>query len=69
MPRTVPGGGDVRWDHEWPVYVVMFGSLLECDGVKDLLLDKGYRPVWAGGSGLGEGRRKGKVHVWKYSLP
>jgi GPI mannosyltransferase 3 len=67
LPRTMAGQiGDVEWEHEWPLYLVMYGSLVESRGVKDLILDRGYINVWEGGSGLGEERRQGKMIIWKY---
>ena len=59
--RTYP------WKHEWPRYLVFFGNLLQENGVRQLLDEKGYRQVWkAGREWEGEGKRKGGVMVWKW---
>jgi len=55
------------WKHEWPRHLVFFGALLQRQGVQDILEEKGYKKVWAGGSEWeGEGERKGGVQVWSW---
>jgi GPI mannosyltransferase 3 len=64
-----PGQGvEIRdWDHEWPQYIVLFTHLMEVEGVKELLLQKGYVEVWRDGwAWEGEGKRKGGIRVWQY---
>jgi phosphatidylinositol glycan class B len=64
---SVSGQLKYSWRHEWPRHLVLFGHLLQQDGVKDLLQEKGYREVWrAGREWEGEGTRKGGVRVWKW---
>jgi phosphatidylinositol glycan class B len=46
---------------------VLFGVLLQEDGVRGLLKEKGYGEVWRKGrTWEGDGKRKGGVRVWKY---
>lgn len=55
------------WRHEWPRHLVFFGHLLQQDGVRPLLQEKGYQEVWrAGRAWEGQGSRKGGVRVWKW---
>ena len=67
--QTLPSGERTYpWKHEWPRYLVFFGNLLQENGVRQLLVEKGYKQVWKGGREWeGEGRRKGGVMVWKWS--
>jgi phosphatidylinositol glycan class B len=70
FPASIPGvttrGKDV-WEHRWPKYLVLFGSLLGEDGVRLLLEGKGYGEIWkAGREWEGEGKRQGGVRVWRY---
>ena len=61
-PRVYP------WRHEWPRYLVLFGHLLEQEGVQLLFEAKGYQEVWKRGwwwEGDDE-KRKGGVRVWKW---
>ncbi|KAK0463835.1 glycosyltransferase family 22 protein [Desarmillaria tabescens] len=56
------------WAHEWPRHLIFFGALLREEGVKDLLIGKGYEEVWHRGrfwEGDGD-ERKGGVRVWKW---
>ncbi|KZT71275.1 glycosyltransferase family 22 protein [Daedalea quercina L-15889] len=70
MPYTPPGTvlpehGD--WQHEWPEYLVMFGSLLEDDETRSILEGESYREVWKTESGWeGDRRRQGGVRVWRF---
>uniref|UniRef100_A0A8H7Y4E3 Mannosyltransferase n=1 Tax=Psilocybe cubensis TaxID=181762 RepID=A0A8H7Y4E3_PSICU len=58
------------WKHEWPQYLILFGDLLQQDGVQVLLEGQGYGEVWkAGREWEGEGKRKGAVRVWKWASP
>lgn len=74
FPSSIPGtvvqlaDGDIGpWKHAWPRFLVMFGALLQDQGVKALLETKGYGEVWsAGWEWEGEGKRKGGVKVWKH---
>ncbi|KAF5380866.1 hypothetical protein D9615_004140 [Tricholomella constricta] len=62
-----PAPDGYPWAHEWPRYLVFFGTLLEEEGVQNLLEAKGYGEVWRKGrSWEGEGLRKGGVRVWKW---
>ena len=67
--KTLPSGERTYpWKHEWPRYLVFFGNLLQENGVRQLLNEKGYKQVWKGGREWeGEGKRKGGVMVWKWS--
>ncbi|KAJ3712258.1 glycosyltransferase family 22 protein [Lentinula raphanica] len=69
-PRSTPGeiAPNDAWRHEWPRYLVLFGALLDVDGVRQHLVGKGYAEVWKGGrSWEGDSDlRKGGVRVWKY---
>ncbi|KAF8226733.1 glycosyltransferase family 22 protein [Tricholoma matsutake] len=76
FPTSIPGvttpslsGPDAYpWAHEWPQYLVFFGSLLQQEGVRELLEQRGFREVWKKGREWeGEGHRKGGVRVWKWS--
>ncbi|KAF7304984.1 Mannosyltransferase [Mycena kentingensis (nom. inval.)] len=73
FPASVPGTRDAEayaWRHAWPLHLVFFGALLEAEGVRDLLEQRGYRQVWAGGRWW-EGdsdERKGGVRVWRYNI-
>ncbi|ESK97687.1 glycosyltransferase family 22 protein [Moniliophthora roreri MCA 2997] len=56
------------WSYEWPLHLVFFGALLEKEGVRELLEEKGYKEVWRKGRSW-EGdidERKGGVRVWKW---
>ncbi|EPQ57997.1 glycosyltransferase family 22 protein [Gloeophyllum trabeum ATCC 11539] len=70
FPSSIPGVtrlDDKSWRHEWPKYLVMFGALSEESEVRTLLLDRGYREVWARNTGWeGDSRRRGGVRVWKF---
>ncbi|KDQ60920.1 glycosyltransferase family 22 protein [Jaapia argillacea MUCL 33604] len=68
FPSCVPGEApDDRWRHEWPRYLVMFGALLDEEGVREAIEGKGYAEVWIGTDGWeGDARRRGGVRVWKY---
>ncbi|SJL00694.1 uncharacterized protein ARMOST_04007 [Armillaria ostoyae] len=69
---TSPAGASTThvypWVHEWPRHLIFFGALLREEGVKDLLIGKGYAEVWhRGRSWEGDGdERKGGVRVWKW---
>ena len=53
--------------HEWPQYLVMFGTLLDDPEVHNLLHEKGYRVVWHEERGWeGDDRRRGGVFVLKF---
>ena len=71
-PADVPGGYTMQrgqWKHEWPRYLVFFGSLLEYPGVALVLKERGYEAVWRGGrwwEGDDE-KRKGGVMVYHIS--
>ncbi|KZT26559.1 glycosyltransferase family 22 protein [Neolentinus lepideus HHB14362 ss-1] len=71
FPSSIPcitRPDDDSWRHEWPIYLVMFGALLEDHSVKALLLDKGYKEVWARNKGWEvDSRRTGGVRLWKYA--
>lgn len=55
------------WKHEWPELFIMFGILLEDEGVRLLLDSRGYSEIWSAGQRWeGEGKRRGGVKVWKY---
>ncbi|KAG6335207.1 hypothetical protein ID866_3878 [Astraeus odoratus] len=61
------GSWDMRWTHEWPKYIVMFGALLREPNMLALLEEKGYYEVWKGGwEWEGEGKRKGGVRIWEH---
>jgi phosphatidylinositol glycan class B len=46
----------------------LFGALLEEDGVRQLLQEKGYEEVWAGRNGFEEDeRRRGGMRLWKWA--
>jgi phosphatidylinositol glycan class B len=70
MSSTPPGRvRDWRagWAHVWPSHLVLFGALLEEEGVREKLEGLGYVQVWAAGNGLEEdSRRRGGVRVWKF---
>lgn len=75
FPASIPGAPANRldtlnkypWVHEWPRYLVLFGALLEQEGVKRLFEEKGYKEVWKKGREWeGEGDRKGGVRIWKW---
>ncbi|KAF8163512.1 glycosyltransferase family 22 protein [Crassisporium funariophilum] len=67
MVTSTAGELHYPWRHEWPRYLVFFGDLLREVGVRDILDEKGYKEVWAGGRDWeGEGKRKGGVKVWKW---
>ncbi|KAF8891237.1 glycosyltransferase family 22 protein [Infundibulicybe gibba] len=75
FPSSIPGGvppshagaQTYPWVHEWPRRLVLFGALLEEQGVRELLEEKGYKEVWRRGYDWeGEGKRKGGVRVWKW---
>ncbi|KAF9265631.1 glycosyltransferase family 22 protein [Marasmius fiardii PR-910] len=72
-PASTPGSSSSQlhhpWRHEWPLHLVFFGSLLEHQGVRHLLEDRGYREVWRGGRAWeGDGNeRKGGVKVWRWA--
>jgi hypothetical protein len=70
FPTSVPGLVQDRvdeWEHEWPRHLVLFGVLLEEEGVQPLLEEKGYRQVWKAGQGWADNaRRSGGVRVWRY---
>lgn len=73
FPASIPGRPDpyfALWTHEWPRYLVFFGELLHEEGVEKLLRDQGYQEVWKRGRAWeGDGlKRKGGVHVWKWSV-
>lgn len=58
---------DLGWQHEWPQYIVLFGTLLREPGVLDLFRNQGYEEAWKGGfEWEGEGQRRGAVRVWKH---
>lgn len=65
-PTTAPGTTETGlWAHEWPTHIVLFGALLQEEGVEDKLRDVGYVPTWREGNGLEEDpRRRGGVRVW-----
>ncbi|KAJ7085838.1 glycosyltransferase family 22 protein [Mycena belliarum] len=76
FPTSVPGAiessaaeaGEYPWVHTWPQYLVLFGALLEEEGVQKLLEQRRYKEVWSAGRAW-EGdsdERKGGVRVWKY---
>jgi phosphatidylinositol glycan class B len=72
FPASIPGTSEkldgYPWVHEWPRYLAFFGALLEEEGVKSMLIAKGYKEVWrVGREWEGEGNRKGAVRVWKWS--
>ncbi|TFK76245.1 glycosyltransferase family 22 protein [Pluteus cervinus] len=71
--RTIPpqtthdGVVGYPWRHEWPRRLVFFGSLLGREGVRELLISRGYVEEWKRGREWeGEGNRKGGVRVWKW---
>ena len=70
-PSTIPGtktSDSQPWQHEWPQNIVLFGSLLQEQGVRELLIQKGYRQVWGeDGSWEEDPRRRGGVQVWRYT--
>jgi len=70
IPDTYPQANtemSYPWKHEWPRHLVFFGALLRRQGVREILEEKGYKKVWAGGSEWeGEGERKGGVQVWSW---
>ncbi|RDB21083.1 GPI mannosyltransferase 3 [Hypsizygus marmoreus] len=76
FPTSIPGAPAVvsssaseyyPWVHEWPHYLIMFGALLQEEGVRELLKGKGYVEVWRRGRQWeGEGHRRGGVRVWKW---
>ncbi|EJF66110.1 hypothetical protein DICSQDRAFT_97929 [Dichomitus squalens LYAD-421 SS1] len=70
LPRSRPGvaaDATYPWRHEWPQSLVFFGALLEENGVRDLLIQLGYKEVWHVGSLWEEdSRRRGGVHVWQH---
>ncbi|KAI0707643.1 Alg9-like mannosyltransferase family-domain-containing protein [Earliella scabrosa] len=69
IPRSAPGVATANpypWRHEWPQNLVLFGALLEEEGVVDLLSKQGYKEVWSAEYGWeGDERRKGGVRVWR----
>ncbi|PFH54143.1 glycosyltransferase family 22 protein [Amanita thiersii Skay4041] len=73
-PVTAPGSvaersGDGRypWRHEWPTYLMCFGTLLKEPGIELLFKSMNYREVWRGGrSWEGDDKRKGSVRIWKW---
>lgn len=68
MVEQNSGSWDLGWRHEWPQYLVLFGTLLREQGVLDLFQDQGYEEVWKGGfEWEGEGQRRGAVRVWKHN--
>jgi len=70
MPYTPPGATNPEhgdWKHEWPEYLVMFGSLLQDGEVRTVLESERYREVWKMESGWEEDRRRqGGVRVWRF---
>ncbi|THV03344.1 hypothetical protein K435DRAFT_748028 [Dendrothele bispora CBS 962.96] len=56
------------WVHEWPRHLIFFGALLEVEGVKILLEQRGYIEIWKRGRSWegDEDTRKGGVRVWKW---
>lgn len=66
-PFTEPGQMSVErfdWKHEWPQYIVLFGSLLQDREVFSLIHGRGYREVWHEERGWeGDRRRQGGVTV------
>ncbi|KAF9014040.1 glycosyltransferase family 22 protein [Cyathus striatus] len=74
-PVSLPGtiaptlvGEKYPWRHEWPLYIVFFGDLLQEKGVQEFLEAKGYYEMWKRGREWeGEGKRKGGVRVWKWT--
>ncbi|KAF8629999.1 hypothetical protein AX15_003170 [Amanita polypyramis BW_CC] len=74
-PATAPGAqvkpasdGRYPWRHEWPTYLIFFGSLLEQESVEIFFIEKGYTEIWRGGRHWeGDGKRKGGVRIWKWS--
>lgn len=65
-PISLPGEFVVKWKHEWPKYLVLFGALLRDAQVENLLDGLGYTQVWKSGNGLEEDpRRRGGVVVLK----
>ena len=55
-----------HWEHTWPQYLVMFGSL-ETAEIISILHDKGYQRIWHAHYGFDtEENRSGGVVVWKY---
>lgn len=66
-PGTFAEGELYPWRHEWPQNLVLFGALLEADGIRELLSRVGYEEVWRAEYGWeGDGRRRGGVRVWRY---
>jgi phosphatidylinositol glycan class B len=59
----------MNWRHEWPKHLVLFGSLLDVTGVRDVLQDLGYEEIWSAGRWWegDEDERKGGVRVWKFT--
>ncbi|KAF5358067.1 hypothetical protein D9756_001353 [Leucocoprinus leucothites] len=55
------------WRHEWPRHLVFFGVLLQRQGMREILEEKGYVEAWKGGREWeGEGERMGGVRVWSW---
>ncbi|KAJ7632894.1 glycosyltransferase family 22 protein [Roridomyces roridus] len=74
FPASIPGTVQdtaaelYAWVHAWPRHLAFFGALLEQEGVRDLLQQRGYAEIWSAGR-VWEGdcdERKGGVRVWKY---
>jgi GPI mannosyltransferase 3 len=72
-PSVIPGETEKThseislWRHEWPKYLVMFGSLTERYGIVNLLTEKGYGEVLRISNGWEEDdKRKGGVRVWRH---
>jgi phosphatidylinositol glycan class B len=59
-----------KWKHEWPGYLVMFGHLLDSDGIREYLTKTmRYKVVWRAGYGFDEeAKRSGGVFVLKAPL-
>ncbi|KIJ35747.1 glycosyltransferase family 22 protein [Sphaerobolus stellatus SS14] len=69
FPSSIPGATDTGrdWEHTWPSHLILFGALLEIDGVRPLLEDLGYTEDWHGWNGWEQDhRRRGGVRIWRW---
>lgn len=62
------GGQPWVWNHTWPSHLVFFGALIKDPKIKEILNQRGYKPVWITGNGFEEDpRRRGGIEIWKYN--
>lgn len=61
-------GQDSEGKIPWPSHLVLFETLLESPGVKEVLIQRGYQPVYSRWNALftDDERRSGRLQIWAW---